>query len=179
MSKTIAKGRFRSDLPGRTTDAIATALRNSMNGLTRDTNGMMEGMKKHQQRVEAMDPAEIERRALAQGYMDLEVKGKEKKPRKTKAAVITMATIAPVGEVVMATEVKPKRKYVRKETRNVPRKEPKATVIPAGDISEFIDTYLKHKGHGKKGKTMMSYLREQYEKGNRYNPDTKRFVKNK
>jgi len=196
MTKTIAKGRFRSDLPGRQTEALATAIRQSQNAFTSQMNSVptvlnnnAAGLQKFLERVSGMNPAEIERRALDLKYKDLEPRPAPV-PGYNPAHVVPMpspvGTIAPAGIVAKATVVY-KPRLVR--TPDVAVVAPSGqvvmatlapvvnAVVPSGDDwGAFIANYLKHKAHDK-NKSLLEYLQAQYASGLVFNGNTKRFAK--
>jgi hypothetical protein len=190
-SKAIAKGRFRSSLPGRQTSALATAIRNSQKALAKDfamanapppeipPNSNSSSRETTQQaisRMRASDPRVGFEKALglqmnplvsipsmqsklviAPGVNPgLAVAVKTKRSKKQQGNQIVMASIAPEGEVVKATEV--------------------FGLSSGNDFQATLEQYLKNKSHTKTT-SVFDYVKGQYEKGLKFNGSTKRWIK--
>lgn len=204
--RTISKGRFRSGLPGRVTQAIAMAIQASQYGAQQDAAQAMEaakapalipaqssgrpaGLQKHLERMKAVDPELLEAKAAGLNYKPMLVKSVlaasqpavipssesadvlgpktlanvvavTKVKSKGKKKTVTMAAVAPDGEVVKATVVQPVM----------------ATIVGGSDFAAAFDAYVRAKKHGKSS-TLYEYAQAQYAAGKRYDPVSKRWKK--
>ena len=220
----IAKGRFRYGLPGRQTQALSMAIQASIYGAQQDkvaleafnagcqsveiptaaaaSSGRSEGLQKHLERVEKMDPEFIIAEAARKKYGPLNVKS----IRQAAAAAEQPLTIpnfnppqliGPPTEAIVVAAASGSKNKVRKP-RSVGGKKtvvmaeiaPQGVVVPASEVvpvlativgassgtSDFLSAlehYAKHKAHGKT--TMYEYVKGQLDKGNRYDSTTKRW----
>jgi hypothetical protein len=197
-SKTIAKGRWRSSLPGRLTSALATAIRNSQKLLAKDfamanaippeippkanANLIPSQARVNQQfaRMKASDPQLSLMKNLGVKFNPLPQVNPNIIPSQEPNKVI-----APVA-VVSGEMVKKARKPGKKKKEVVV-----ATVAPSGvvvravevvgsnDDNNFqttLEQYLKNKSHTKTS-SLWEDINKQYSAGLKFNGSTKRWIK--
>ena len=187
----IAKSRKRQGLTGLASDAMVQAMKASQAKLEGDlhllnmaikpqSDGVpfMTGMRNHLERMMAMNPKAITKKAEQLGYDDLETKAiKPQKPAIMAEAIpqrkdVAVASVAPAGKVVVATVVteKPARQKAKKPSK------PATVQVPNGDFCSYLEDYAKSKSHSKT-QSLYDYVNKRYQAGEVWNPNTKRFVK--
>ena len=173
----IQKARSRYGWPGRQSQAIAMAVQASMFGAQQDSAAVIpgQGIERHEARMAAMDPVLLKKRAKVLGYEAMDLSASVI-PSQAPAIVAPLATVAPVGVVVMATTAPkaPKAVLASVVADAVP-----AVVLPAGagaDFCDFLMEWSKSKTHSR-GISVYQYLRKSFETGKKWNPATKRWVK--
>jgi hypothetical protein len=134
-----------------------------------------DGQRRHQERMAALDPMLLERKARQKGYRDLDVAAvsPQQLPQPTKAQ---LAKIAEPGVIVQAQAVAPSSSSAKKPRKpRQPRQPREPVVVDESDFPGFLQTYLSEKKHGKDS-TLLSYLKRQFSMGKRWNSESHRFT---
>ena len=168
---TIAKGRFRSGLPGRPTQAIAQAMINSLAGVAEDQRKIMGqaqpgvGLQNHLLRMNNLDVKTLDAKANRLGFLDVTF-ARPSVPslindvaatrvagiptitvvpiaQARPVAVSSVAALAPVGSVTVATiaTIAPTGRKRGKKTE-VATAAPVGVVIPAVAVIDF-DAFVR------------------------------------
>lgn len=184
--------RSRSGVKGRSTVAIMEAIKGKKASKVKLPMGMSEGLGKHLQRMEALTPAQLRKKAKALGYKDMEPMPTTYQPMSgiprqeviqppivapavplISASLAPMGAVAPMGAIVKALAVE----VAKEKKKRAPRapKAPTAPVARSETFEQFVAEWSRTKKHGKA--MLESYLRKLYDSGAVYNEATKRWGK--